>query len=369
MRIAAALSVNLPIYLIIGLGIGAVGGCDDGEGTPPSGECLPGQSACEYSTVISEVSIQPGEEIESLCQSWTLNNPEELWVTTVSTGSQGGYHHSNWFFVPDDYFAVPDGTWPCSEQNFNELSAAIAGGFLYAQSTQVFDETQTLPQGAAIRIPPYSRIVGNTHLLNLTDEVITTRMSLSFQTIPRDQVTTKMVPARITYSDLHLYPNAISEVSTECDIAATYEQTMGRPLELEIYFAVPHYHELGIYAELQILGGPRDGEVLYRTEGYGHAFGHTFDPPVDLAAAGARGIRYTCGFMNPRSQEVGWGIGDQEMCVVGLMFRTNMAFDGLVYPGDGEEVGVREDGTIEHAGACTMLGVPWNHDKPGGPAR
>ncbi len=107
---------------------------------------------------------------------------------------------------------------------------------------------------------------------------------------------------------------------------------------------------------------------LFRNEGFGENFGTPIDPPLDLAAAGARGLRFVCGFDNPTEEVVGWGIGDQEMCVLALQARTNMAWDGDVHEGDGAQVGTAER-EAQFSGPCTLLAFPWDHDKPGGPDR
>jgi hypothetical protein len=343
-------------------------GC--GGGQVVEGPCAASEEACEYSTVMSEITLQPGEETDELCQSWTLDNPQELWVTTVAMENSGGYHHSNWFFVPDDAFALADGAWPCSDNDFTELVAAVLGGFLFAQSTQSSSEVQSFAQGAAIRVPPYSRVIGSTHLLNASDQPLTTRLSLRITTAPAHEVAVKLVPARIEYRDLDIPPNAVSEFTAECDLAAAYQEVMGAPFQFTLYHVLPHYHELGIYFQFEIVGGQRDGDIVYRHEGYGSdTFGKSFDPPIDFAALGATGIRFTCGFSNPRAESVGWGIGDQEMCVTAIFADTGMGFEGNVAAGSGEVVGVAEDGTIMHQGPCTIFGLPWNHDKQGGPPR
>lgn len=331
--------------------------------------CDPTREVCTLEADISTVEVGAGVEDEDTCQSWTLNNPTELWVTSVTQHNGGAYHHANWFFVPDDEWVLPDGAWRCSEHGFSELVAALLGGYLFALSTQSPEETQTLPAGSAIRIPPYSRIIGSSHLLNSTDAPITTTMSLAVHTIPPSQVTAKMAPARIQYHDLELDPRAKSSFTTECLIDAAHQDRLGEPLQWELHYALSHYHALGTYSQLEIAGGPRDGEVIMRHDGYGENFGKAIDPPLDLAAAGARGVRFTCGFSNPRDQVVGWGIGDQEMCVVALQARTNLGWDGDVPRGDGAVVGTAPDGEIQHAGPCTLNAFPWDHEKPGGPAR
>lgn len=318
---------------------------------------------------VSTITIGAGVEDEDTCQSWTLNNPTELWVNGIAQTNGGAYHHANWFFVPDDEFAQPDGTWSCSDANFSELEAALLGGYLFALSTQSDQEVQQLPAGSAIRVPPYSRVIGSSHLLNATGDPVTTTMHLQINTLPPSQVQAKMAPARIQYHDLTLDPMARSSFSTECRFAADHLATIGRPLEYKLHYVLSHYHGLGRYTELQIAGGPRDGEVIARHQGYGENFGQALDPPFDLAAAGGEGLRFVCGFENPRSVQVGWGIGDQEMCVVALQAETHFAFDGDVARGAGARIGTSDDGELQYGGPCAMLGFQWDFDKAGGPPR
>ena len=87
-------------------------GCsgDDGDSA-----CDPTQEECEFANTVSTIDVPAGFEDEDMCQSWTLNNETELWVTTITQTNGGAYHHANWFFVPDDTYELPDGPWRCSE--------------------------------------------------------------------------------------------------------------------------------------------------------------------------------------------------------------------------------------------------------------
>src|SRR4051812_2976236 len=273
-------------------------GCSDSD-------CDPTQDACSYSRKVSTVTIGAGVEDEDTCQSWTLDNPTELWVNSITQHNDGAYHHANWFFVPDNNFKLPDGPWPCNANNFDELSAALEGGYLFALGTQSLAETQTMPHGAAIRIPPYSRIIGASHFQNATDNDITTTMEVTFRTIPPPEVTAKLAPARIQYKDLHIDAGKKSTFTTECRLDTANANLWNMPLDYTLYYTLSHYHVLGMYQQLEILGGPRDGEVLMRHDGLGNNAGTAIDPPIDLIAAGAQGVRLTCGFNNPRSVPVG----------------------------------------------------------------
>ena len=104
-------------------------------------------SACDQDTAEAEITptlmhsfeaitVGAGEEISELCQSWTLNNDETLYVSKIRQRNGGAWHHSNWFFVPEDVYDGPDGTWDCSERGFHTVQAALEGGSFFAQSTQ-----------------------------------------------------------------------------------------------------------------------------------------------------------------------------------------------------------------------------------------
>jgi hypothetical protein len=334
-------------------------GCGD---TP----CDPATESCMYEADVSTMKIAAGREDEDTCQSWTLNNKTELWVNGITQQNGGGYHHANWFFVPDDQFKLPDGTWPCGTNNFDELVAALQGGYLFALSTQSREETQTLPAGSGVRIPPYSRIIGASHLLNPSDLDVTSTMHLAIRTIPAAQVTAKLAPARISYHDLHIDPAARSSFTTECMFDDKYAgATGGKPFKYQLMYTLSHYHALGMYQQLEILGGPRDREVIMRHDGFGNNAGTAIDPPIDLAAAGAHGLRLTCGYDNPRAAEVKWGIGDQEMCVIALQAVTDIGWDGDAAAGDAK-VGVSPSGEIQHQAACSIVAFPWDFEKPGG---
>jgi hypothetical protein len=195
-------------------------------------------------------------------------------------------------------------------------------------------------------------------------------MRLAIHTIPPSQVKAKMAPARISYYDLQLDPNTKSSFTTECLIDEAHMKNVGgAPLQYALHYTLSHYHGLGIYTQLEIAGGPRDGEVIMRHDGYGENFGQAIEPPLELGDIGARGLRFTCGYSNPRNVPVRWGIGDQEMCVIALQASTNFAFDGAVERGTDQMIGVGPGGEIRHGGPCNLLAFPWDFTKDGGPPR
>lgn len=294
---------------------------------------------------------------EQPCVTWALNNEQPLYVRGVTLANDGAWHHSNWFVVPDTMYAGDDGFFDCDARNFDELSSAVSGTVLFAQSTQSRLEEQRLPEGVVLKIPPGHRIVAGTHFLNLSAGAITTSARLSLELVhPRD-VRTVVAPFRLGYWDLHIPPSSQSRHTGECPMAENYERAVGRPFDMKLYYVLPHYHALGNYFRLEIMGGPQDGQVLLEmTDFNAEANGKVFDPPIDLT--GADGLRVTCGYHNPTDAEVGWGIGDQEMCEFLGLADEGAMMDGGVDHHNAE--GTLVDGIMTFVSPCDTLAVPKN---------
>lgn len=310
----------------------------------------------------SEFTTQPGEEVLGLCQSWTLGNATELWVTAVELIQDEASHHSNWTFVPQDKYAGPDGVWKCRERSYDQLTAALAGGVLYAQSTQANHEVQHFPRGAAVRIPPWSRIIGDVHLLNASPKAVTGRARMAIYSLAADDVKVKLVPFHLTFDTLAIPPHVTSRHVSTCNVGTSYKDATGNPWDLQVYYLLPHTHALGSRFFLESIGGPLDGKALIDVRGFNaEPRGRAYDPPLDLR--GATGLRFGCEHTNPRDAEIKWGFGDQEMCEVLGFGASTRAFESRV----DKVAPAGMDGTIPLiSGDCNTLAFPWDHGKPGG---
>jgi hypothetical protein len=323
------------------------GACKELAGTPISHE-------------FNQFTTKPGEEVLGLCQSWTLNNAEEIWVNAVELSQDESSHHSNWTYVPDDQYPGADGVWPCQERDYHQLNAALFGGVLYAQSTQATHEVQKFPEGAAIRIPPYSRIIGDVHLLNTGDSDVTGSVKLSMYALPVDEVKIKLVPFHLTYDGLNIPPHATSRFTGNCAVGDEFPAKL---LAMKVHYILPHTHAMASGFFVDVLGGPDDGKRLIELKGFtSEAHGLAFDPPIDMAEA--KGFSFGCEYVNTRAEAVGWGFGDQEMCELLGFAESQRAFESRVDTADP----AGSEGEVQlFTGDCGTIAYPWDHKKPGGP--
>lgn len=342
----------------------ALAACDpapavtDGGPTPPRdapGADAPRPAFSPDHTFPAIELTPPENEVQGICQSWTLNNPEPIYVHGVTFDAGPGWHHSNWVYVPERYYAGPDGTWRCSDREFSEVAAgAVGGGAFFAQSTQATHEEQTFPDGAAYVIPAYARVVGSVHVLNFTGAPVSTAASFHIDLLPEAEVTQVLRTMAIDNSGIEVLARSSSESMTECDFA----NAPGSPGldDVAVYYVLPHYHSFASGFALEIFGGPNDGQVIYETTlAIGDPLGATIDPPISLA--GATGVRMRCRFENPGDTTIGYGATSaDEMCVV-LAYTS--APNGLGGAASGIDTrGTASDGTPLNTTNCFAVIQP-----------
>jgi hypothetical protein len=324
-----------------------------GDGSDTTGE--PEQDRASVTHSFGIRSLAPREETEP-CIQWTLENEQAIYIEAVTLANDGGFHHSNWFVVPEDLYPGEDGYFACWERGFTELEAAVQGTVLTAQSTQSRYERMELPPGVVIKVPPRHKLIAGGHLLNLADAHYDTELRVTLDIVHPREVEVVAAPFRLTYYDLDIPPFTEARFTSTCNLANAYENASGRPLDIQLYYVLPHYHYLGNYFDLTVRGGPRDGESVFRLDGFdAGANGAPFPDPIDLT--GAEGFTFTCGFDNWTDKNIGWGIGDQEMCVMLGLADSAVLMDGTA--ASNQVVGT--DGEILlNQSSCNVLGLPKN---------
>lgn len=296
-----------------------------------------------------ELALPPLEDNARRCVSWRLDNERALYVQSVQLANEGSFHHSNWLVVPEDSYPGADGFWDCDARGFEEVSAAQKGTVLFAQSTQSYDETQRLADGAVIKIPPRHKIVGLLHTLNAAPRETRSRLWLSLELIHPRAVTTVVTPLSMQYKALDIPGERESRFTGNCDLSLAHSALTFEPLDLRLHYILPHYHYLGNYFDVQVVGGAMDGQSVYRLEGFnGEGNGRTFDPPLELP--GATGLKFTCGYDNWRDQRIRWGNGEGEMCVMLALVEAGAVMGSSVDAYN--HIVAVEDGIYYNEGLC-----------------
>ena len=318
------------------------------------------QSSSSLSFEFGPFPIDSGQEIVGECVQVTLNNEAPIYVNAVELSTGTGFHHSNWFWVPEYVFPGDDGTYNCADRSFNEPVAGTLGGVVFAQSTQSTHEIQSFPTGVAVKIPPHAKLVAGLHLLNASDSPLAPSLSFTLDPISEAEATTLLAGMSFENESIAIPPQATSRFTIECDLTAKHEQLFGRPPDFKIYYMLPHYHVLGAGMTIEAIRDSDGGAdmVFTTSQRIGDALGGTIDPPFDMTGHGK--LRFSCEYINPRDATVGWGVGDQEMCVFLAFSDSAFTWGGGAPTVDAAGPGVASNGIIDFTHDCQIFATAAN---------
>lgn len=329
----------LPFAFLVACGACEGGPLDSAEPLEPISHTFPA------------IEIAAFDEQYSDCQSWTLDNDEPLFVNAVDMAAGPGWHHSNWMFVDEALYDGPDGTWDCDERGYEEVEAGLAGGPLFAQSTQAEAETQQFPPNHALIVPERSRVVAKVHLLNVAETPLSTALSLTLHPLADSEALTKLRPFVLTYLPLALPPQEDSVFSSTCDAAGANSDD---PLDFSLFYLLPHYHGWGTSYFLRGTGPGVDITVYdeEHTTGSGDGWGRMFTPPVDLT--GVTTIEFGCRYSNTTESVIYEGNAEGEMCTSLAYSNDNRRWVGGVLNGPSLVTGTNGNGASIYTAPCQM---------------
>jgi hypothetical protein len=323
----------------------ALAACSGGGGSAPS----------PMTFTFGPYHLTPSQEITDQCVSATLHNETELYINSVELSTATGFHHSNWFYVTDNLYDGPDGTWDCDSRNFDQANAATHGGVLFAQSTQSPHEVQKFPDGVALVIPPHARIVATTHLLDAGDNPLDVPLSLTIT--PIADVQTRLAALSFENESIEIPPHRQSKFTIDCDIDTQSRNLTGAGPDFNVYYALAHYHDLGTGLTLEAVRSDGTTTTVYQTANrIGDTLGGAISPAFSMQ--GYEKLRMSCSYNNDRDQTVGWGVGDQEMCVMLAFTDSPFTWGGGVITPDGAGPGSDTGTEIDYTHACALITAP-----------
>jgi hypothetical protein len=296
----------------------ASGGPSVDTGHKPA-QKMPPNVVGSFSIQLPKVTLKPGAETFP-CYVFPLK------VTGASHIVGGGkviaspgMHHGNITTRKSTVtFGPNDTVLPCPKEEqsaFGGEGQDIAGGgaVLFASSTQVQgEEWSSFPDGMGFPIASSGyEIIARMHYLNTSSTPLEVTAKYDWYTVDPAKITQLLGPFAWVLRNWTIPPNSDYTAATECKIPVG--DTLG---DMNIVNAMPHMHALatGFFAEH--VGGPLDGQRFLDSKGYdpGNGVITQYDPAAKLA--GGEAVRFGCAWHNTYDQDIVWGTGKNEMCIL-----------------------------------------------------
>ncbi len=296
--------------IIAAIGLAALAACtktisynvvdipNDFVGLPP----LPADSGIQLH--IPAFPLPPNFEREVWIRK-DLNNPEDIYVRKFRSVSRAGTHHFVLTKVREDAnFPTPPADVMIDQNNMdgkvNLLSNANMGQTLFiAQSP---DYTTELPEGYAVRIPAKTNWLANPHYFNKTDKMRFGEVYCNIYTMKKEDVKYVLENTIVSGNETLILPPGKETVITTDQI---YD------VKTEVMLMTPHYHKRGKKFVVQIIGGPRNGEVILESYDYQHPVAINFaNKPLILEKG--EGLRTIVTYNNETSRTITYGVTSED---------------------------------------------------------
>lgn len=163
----------------------------------------------------------------------------------------------------------------------------------------------TLPPGVALRLPPGAALDLNSHYVNRTDAELPGEVYANLHTVDSSAVQHLAHSLFLSNFEIVLPPRQ----------RTTLSRTFLMSEPVAVFLLTSHMHERGERFVIRIVGGPRDGEIVFETTSWSAPGIVTFDPPIPLAAG--QGLRSEITWNNTTDRTIRFGLtSEDEMGII-----------------------------------------------------
>ncbi len=240
-----------------------------------------------------------------------LLNVDPLYVSRIQTSMRPFSHHFVLYtfnpgtpaFIVPQANAVRDIRNPDGTMNVGNMLAMGYHVFFAGAMSQQSD--YSFPPGTALKIPADGAIDLNVHYANKTATSVPGEAYVNLYTVPASQVVHPV-------STLNLSNTAIALPASR---RTTLEKTFLFTERTTVIALTSHMHARGERFVIKVVGGARDGEVVYDNSDWEHPQITSYAAPIVLEAG--QGLKSVVTWNNTTASNIAFGLtSDQEMDII-----------------------------------------------------
>jgi hypothetical protein len=161
------------------------------------------------------------------------------------------------------------------------------------------------PPGVALKMPANHKLDINLHYVNKSQRSLTGECFINLYNVPPAEV------AKEARSIFFSFENIFLPAGEKTIIFQTF--LVNEPME--IFMLTSHTHNLSERFEIQLVGGPRHGEIVYSSSNWHHPAIKTLDKPIHLNTG--EGLKMVVTYNNTTSHPVRFGLtSEDEMAII-----------------------------------------------------
>ena len=240
-----------------------------------------------------------------------LGNTSEMFVSRIETSMRPFSHHFVLYTFASNMspFLIPAVNTVRDIRNadgsMNILTMVAMGYHVFLGGSMQPQSDYVFPAGTALRLPADAAIDLNVHYANKTAAKVPGEAYVNLYTVPASQVTHPLSTLNLQNTNLTLPPAQRVTATKDFSFAA----------QTTVIALTSHMHARGEKFQIRIVGGPRDGELVYENTDWEHPQMKTFATPLVLEKG--QGLRSIVTYNNTTSKTINFGLtSDDEMGII-----------------------------------------------------
>lgn len=240
-----------------------------------------------------------------------LGNAEDIFVKGFDVTMRGGSHH---LLIYTFHPTTPNERVPQAQQ-FRELRDANGNYVLDTVASMLFHMpiigsqfpfmSYHFPPGVALRLPAGTLLDLNSHYVNRTDENAIGEVYANLHLVAENEIEHEAQILFLNHLDLRLPAGKTTTIEREFRFAE----------DRHIMQLMSHAHEHMTEFRVEVIGGQRDGELIYIAYDWEHPPILELNPPLALGAG--QGLRLIATYDNWTDRELNFGfLSEDEMMIL-----------------------------------------------------
>ncbi|MES2178146.1 MAG: hypothetical protein V4550_09800 [Gemmatimonadota bacterium] len=240
-----------------------------------------------------------------------LGNSGDVYISRIETSMRPLSHHFVLYTfnssIPSFFVPVPNTVRDIRnpDGSMNVVNMLSMGYHVFFAGSMTQQSNYVFPAGTALKLPADAAIDLNVHYANHTNSQIPGEAYVNLYTIPAAQVVHPLSTLNLTNMDLNLPAGQVTVVQKDFRFD---KQTTVTAL-------TSHMHARGTKFQIKIVGGARDGELVYENTDWEHPRIVTYATPIVLAKN--EGLRSIVTYNNTTTKAIAFGLtSDEEMDII-----------------------------------------------------
>ena len=165
--------------------------------------------------------------------------------------------------------------------------------------------TYTFPAGVALKVPAGTQLDLNAHYFNKQNISLTGENYINLYTTPQSNVVKEAQSINFANYNFSIPANTRKTITTDFTFSKA----------VTVITLTSHYHKLGEKFQVKILGGARNGEVVYESTDWEHPLVTNLTSPIHLKAG--EGLTSVVTYNNTTNKTVSFGLtSEDEMNII-----------------------------------------------------